>query len=96
MTAAKEALAAELLIIHSDYVAVMGLTEGMGHVDATSVGDLKRLDAAHIAVAAIFEEGKEVRPPRRSSASSLTPRLKPNPPPLRHAPDANDVRRPCA
>ena len=59
MTAGREVLAAELLLIHSDYVTVMGLTEGMGHVDATSAGDLKRLDAAHIAVAAIFEgEGR--------------------------------------
>lgn len=62
MTAAMNALSAELLTIQGDgdYVAAKQLTDQMGAVDAQLAGDLKRLDQAHIPVDIRFEQGLDV------------------------------------
>jgi hypothetical protein len=62
MTAAMNALSAKLLTIQGDgdYAAAKALTDSMGNVDTTLAGDLKKLDAAHIPVDVIFEQGKDV------------------------------------
>jgi len=62
MTAAMNALSAKLLTIQGDgdYEAAKRLTDQMGAVDAELVGDLKRLDQAHIPVDIRFEQGLDV------------------------------------
>ncbi|MEY2113765.1 MULTISPECIES: dipeptidyl-peptidase 3 family protein [Rhodanobacter] len=59
MTAAMNALSAELLTIQGDgdYDAAKRLTDQLGAVDAELAGDLKRLDQAHIPVDIRFEQG---------------------------------------